>query len=251
MPLAALVSQHDPKATSQERRVAHALLERGEIEIERLEDVRVGQEGDRGPGLAGWLALLQVAQWDAALVGLRPGEPVAANLDVEALGQCVDHGDADAVQPPRDLVAAALAELPAGVQNGEHDLDSRALLLLHGGHRNAAAVVAHANRVVGQDRHLDVIAVARQSLVDRVVDHLVDEVVKPAQPGRADVHSGSSAYRFEALQDRDVLCVVAALVVGAPCGAGVSCQRSSDDIETPRSAQPGARPGASKIVHTG
>ena len=178
VPLAALVDQRDPQAAGQERRVAHALLERGEVEIERLEHVRVGQERDRGPGLLGRLALLQVAQRLAALVGLRPDEPVAANLDVEALGQRVDDRYADAVQAAGDLVAAALAELAAGVQHGEHDLDRRPLLLLHDRHRDAAAVVAHRDRVVRMDRDVDVVAVARESLVDRVVHDLVDEVVQ-------------------------------------------------------------------------
>ena len=45
-----------------------------------------------------------------------------AHLDVEPAGQGVDHGDADAVQAAGDRVAAA-AELAAGVQHGEHDLD--------------------------------------------------------------------------------------------------------------------------------
>ena len=52
-------------------------------------------------------------------------------------------------------------------------------------------------------------AVAGQRLVDRVVDDLVDEVVQPADAGRADVHAGPLADRLEALEDGDVLGVVA------------------------------------------
>jgi hypothetical protein len=48
-----------------------------------------------------------------------------------------------------------------------------------------------------------------QRLVDAVVDHLVDEVVEAAGAGGADVHAGPSAYRFEALENRDVFGVVA------------------------------------------
>ena len=81
---------------------------------------------------------------------------------------------------------------------------------------------------------LDLVAVSGQRLVDRVVDDLVDEVVQTPRTGGADVHAGAAADGLESLEDRDVLCVISALLVGAPCGAIVKCQRSSDDIETPR-----------------
>ena len=55
-----------------------------------------------------------------------------------------------------------------------------------------------------------VVAVAGQGLVDGVVDDLVDEVVQAAHAGRADVHAGALADGLEALEDGDVLGVVAA-----------------------------------------
>ena len=58
-----------------------------------------------------------------------------------------------------------------------------------------------------RDGHLG--AEAGQGLVHGVVDHLVDEVVQAQDTGRADVHPGALADRLQALQDRDVLCVVA------------------------------------------
>ena len=67
----------------------------------------------------------------AALVLLRPDVAVAADLDDQRLAERVDDRDADAVQAAGDLVAAAVAELAAGVQDGEHDLDGRPALLLH------------------------------------------------------------------------------------------------------------------------
>ena len=112
------------------------------------------------------------------------------------------------MQTARDLVAATLAELAAGVQDGQHDLDGRALLLLHDRDRDAAAVVDDRHRVVGVDRDLDARAVARQRLVDRVVDDLVDEVVQPARAGRADVHARALADGLEALENGDVLGVI-------------------------------------------
>ena len=206
--LAALVLDRDPQAAGEERRLAQALLERREVEVERLEDLGVGQEGDRGAGVLRRLALRELALRHAAGVVLRPGEAVAPDLDVQPLRQRVDDRDADAVQAAGDLVAAAVAELAAGVQDGEHDLDGRLALLLHHGDRDAAPVVDHRDRVVGVDGHRHRVAVAGQRLVDRVVDHLVDEVVQTAHTGRADVHARPLAHGLETLEDGDVLRVV-------------------------------------------
>ena len=58
------------------------------------------------------------------------------------------------------------------------------------------------------ERHLDLCRVAREGLVDAVVEDLEHEVVKPAMAGRTDVHAGPLADRLEALEDGDVLCPV-------------------------------------------
>ena len=59
----------------------------------------------------------------AAVERHRPGLAVAVDLDVEPLGERVDDGGADAVQAAGCRVRAA-AELAAGVQLGEDDLDA-------------------------------------------------------------------------------------------------------------------------------
>ena len=122
--------------------------------------------------------LIELACGRPARVLLREHVAVAADLDAQPLGERVDDRDADAVQAARDLVAAAVAELAAGVQHGQHDLDRRAPLLLHDRDRDAAAVVDDGDRVVGVDRDRDLGAEAGQRLVDGVVDDLVDEVVQ-------------------------------------------------------------------------
>ena len=109
---AALVDQVDPQAAGEERRLAHPLGERRVVELERLEDLGVGQEGDRRAGALDLLAALQVALGLAALEALGPLVAVAADLEVEPLGERVDDRDADAVQAAGDLVAAASPNLP-------------------------------------------------------------------------------------------------------------------------------------------
>src|SRR5262249_54383683 len=58
-------------------------------------------------------------------------------------------------------------------------------------------------RAVGVDGQLDGLGVTGERLVDRVVDHFVDEVVQPLRADPADVHVRPLADRFEALQDLD------------------------------------------------
>ena len=123
------------------------------------------------------------------------------------LRQRVHAAHAHAVQAARDLVAV-LVELAAGVQLGQRDLGRTALGLvlvvhLHAG-RDAAAVVGHGDRVVGVDGDDDVVAVAGQRLVDRVVDHLEHQVVQAgAVGGVADVHARALAHRLQAFEDLD------------------------------------------------
>src|SRR5271155_3741945 len=112
------------------------------------------------------------------------------------------------------------------------------------------------------DRDRDFRAETGQSLVDGVVDDLVDEVVQAHHAGRADVHARALANRLKALENGDVLCVVArgaarhrrvvdSALAGAPLRAVAICgQWPSDDVRTPRN--PGLLdhgPGREKYVN--
>ena len=48
---------------------------------------------------------------------------------------------------------------------------------------------------------VDLIAEARQRLVNRVVDNLVDEMVQSRRAGRPDVHRRALPDRFQAFED--------------------------------------------------
>ena len=75
--------------------------------------------------------------------------------------------------------------------------------------RDATAVVLDGHRVVVVDDDVDPIAVAREVLVDRVVDDLVDEVVQAgAVIGVPDVHARALADTLEPLQDGDGSAIV-------------------------------------------
>ena len=209
--LGALVDELDAQVLGEEGRLAQALRQHAVVELDLFEDVGVGHERHGGAGrrvLVALLELLEGRDRHAALEALVPVEAVDIDVELEPFGQRVDDRDADAVQAAGHLVAGA-AELAAGVQHGEHDLGRRLVVLRHDAHGDAAPVVDHDHRVVGLDRDGDAVGIAGEGLVDRVVDDLVDEVVEAARPGGADVHAGTLADRVEALEDGDVLGVVA------------------------------------------
>ena len=136
---------------------------------------------------------------------------LTTHLRIDAGGQGVDHGDADAVEPAGDGVAAT-AELAAGVKDRHDDLDGGPVLrgvLVNG---DAASIIDDPEPAVGLNGDLDVIAAAGEGLVHGVVDDLVHQVVQSALTGGADVHARPLAHRLESLEHGDVR----SAVVGRP-----------------------------------
>src|SRR5699024_10207445 len=91
------------------------------------------------------------------------------------------------------------------------------------GHRHPAPVVGDLDAAVGQQRDLDVVALACHRLVDGVVDDLLNQVVETAFRGRTDVHAGSSPDCLETLEYSDVAGIIMRLILGrhvTPCSDG-------------------------------
>ena len=103
------------------------------------------------------------------------------------------------MQAAGHLVALA-AELAAGVQHRQAHLHRGAVHLGMDAHRKAAAVVLHRHRAVQVQRDLDVVAEARQRLVDGVVHDLIHQVVQAQFVRGADVHARPAAHRLQALE---------------------------------------------------
>ncbi|RPK47495.1 hypothetical protein EES39_11520 [Streptomyces sp. ADI92-24] len=197
-----LVGELDRQTLVEERHLLEAARQGLEGVLGRLEDVPVDPEGDGRAGLFGGLVTGQRRRRHTELVVLGPAVAVPPDLDRDPRRQRVDHGDTDTVQTAGDGIAAA-AELAAGVQHRQYDLDGRLALRRHDVDRDAPAVVDHPDRAVGEDRDIDRVGVAGQRLVDRVVDDLLHQVVQASLTGRADVHAGPLADRVQALQDGD------------------------------------------------
>ncbi|GAA1650679.1 hypothetical protein GCM10009733_054630 [Nonomuraea maheshkhaliensis] len=68
---------------------------------------------------------------------------------------------------------------------------------------DASAVVDHADAVVGEQRDVDLGRVTCQGLVHRVVHDLLDEMVKTALTGGADIHTRALANRLKPLEYGD------------------------------------------------
>jgi hypothetical protein len=107
------------------------------------------------------------------------------------------------VQATGDLVAVVV-EFAARVQDRQHDLGRRlpARVPID---RDAATVVDDGDRPVDVDGDVDLIAEAREGLVNGVVDDLVHEVMKPGRAGRPDVHRGALPDGFETFEDLDLV----------------------------------------------
>ena len=201
------ILQDDPHPGVQERLLAHTVEQRVVIELQNLEDLAVGLEGDADAVILG-LPLAGEGTGD-----LPAGEAlgillsVVAGDDLHPFGQGVRHRRADAVQTPGDLVAA-VAELSARVQFRIDDFERGKPGLRVDTARDAAPVVLDRDRAVRIERDAHRVADPRLHLVDRVVDDLVNEVVKPACGGRPDIHSGAFPDRLQPLQYPDVTVLV-------------------------------------------
>ena len=167
------------------------------------EDLRIGLEGDDRTAVGALADDLDGRGRGALAVGLAEDLPVAADLGDEQRREGVHARDAHAVETSRDLVAA-LVELASGVQHGQHDLEGRLALLFVEVGRDTAAVVPDGDGVVFVDRHVDIGAEAGEGFVDRVVDHLVDQVVEALFADVADVHRRAFAHGFESFEDLDI-----------------------------------------------
>src|SRR6266542_1950070 len=206
----ALVDQLDRDAVVEERQLSDALGEDLVVIFDAAERLDRRHEMDFGAATVG------VADHGERCDGLAAAKlhlvhfAAAPDAKLQPVGKRVHDRHADPVQPAGYLVAV-LIELAARVQLGHHDLGGRALLLvivLDVG-RDAAAVVDDRYRIVGMDHDLDVVAIAGERLVDRVVEHLEHHVVQAGSVRRvADVHAGALAHRVETLQDLDAVGVV-------------------------------------------
>ena len=186
------------------------------MELDVGEDLGRRPEPQRGPAPVALVAeALERVDRLAKRIFLLVVPAIAPDVQGQLAGQRIDHGDTHAVQAAGDLVAVVV-ELAAGVQHGEDHLGRGDTLFFVDVDRDAAPVVRHRHRPVFVDGDHDVVGVAGERLVDRVVDHLEHHVVQAgAVVDVADVHAGTLAHGLQAAQDGDL-----AGIVGSGRGGG-------------------------------
>ena len=201
----AFVGEVDADAAVQEGELAEAFREDVPDVFGRLgEDGRVGLERHGRAAVGHRMQRMQLHGGVAALEPDLVRHAVAVDFDRHPGGKGVHAGDADAVEAAGHLVGVVV-ELAAGVQHGHHDFDGRDAEFLVDVDRDAASVVADADAVVREDGHGDLRGESGERFVDTVVDDFVDQVVQAALGRVADVHAGTLADGFQAVEDGDLV----------------------------------------------
>ena len=192
------VCKQQVDAGVEEGQLADSKRQRVEAVFERAEDLAARHEPYRRSGLLLFILLRFRCEFCfrfAILEPLRVDLPVAVDLDLEPFGESVDNRDTDAVQAAGDLVTVVV-EFAAGMQGGHHDLDCRLLLCRVHVDRDAAAVIGYGDIPFLRYDNLDRRAVSRHRFIDRVVDHLIDHVMKAMDVGASDIHRRALAHRL-------------------------------------------------------
>ena len=85
------------------------------------------------------------------------------------------------METARRLITA-LPELSTSMENGKNDFRCRFSRGVHPC-RHPTSVVTDRDRIVLMNRHIDLTTEPGERLIDRIVDDLIDEMVKPAMVG--------------------------------------------------------------------
>ena len=197
---AALVLEDDADAGVEEGQFTNALGQNVPAEVNVLEGFAGGLEVNLG---AGGFAVANDGHRclrHTVDVGLFPDLATAANGQHQFFGQCVHYRHTYPVQTAGDLVGVVV-ELTASMEDGHDDLGGgNAFLFMHV-YRDATTVVFNGDGFVRMDDDADVVAMAGEGFVDRVVDHLEHHVVQTAAiVGVTNVHTGTFAYGIQAFQ---------------------------------------------------
>src|SRR5438067_692729 len=199
-----LVGERDLEPLVQVGHLAQTVLDHLAVELRVREDLGIGPEPHDGARVVRFADRLDRALGHASGVFLVVDLAASVDPHLKALTEEVHRRHANAVEAGGDLVAAA-AELAPGVEPGHDQLQSRQPLLLVDVDGDAPAVVIDLDAAVREEGDHDPPRVAGEGLVDRVVDHLVDQVVEAARARRADVHARTPPDMLPALEDLDLL----------------------------------------------
>ncbi len=197
-----LVFQFDREARVQERQLTKAGRQPVELEFDGIdENRRIREKGNHRTGFTriDFADHMQRFRGFPAFEADQMDFSIAHDFSFEPIGKRVDALCTDPVKTTGVFISA-LAEFPACVKIGEHELNGgHAEFFVHVD-RNAPAIVRDRNRTIDVNRNFDQAAIACEVLVDRVIQHFENAVVEATLIGIADIHAGPLADGFQALQ---------------------------------------------------
>ena len=136
---------------------------------------------------------------------------VLGHLHFQPFRERIDGLDADAVQAAGHLVARIAAEFSARIDLGKDDLDRGNALLGVDLGGDPAPVVLDGAGAVRVDRDVHAVAVARERLVNGIVDDFAHKVMKPLFVRRTDIHAGALADMLDPVEHLNLFRAVCAL----------------------------------------
>ncbi|MND87283.1 hypothetical protein D3C80_792780 [compost metagenome] len=231
-----LVEELDGEAGAEHGLGLEQVLQLGDREARRVEVARLWPEAHPGACVAAPAGACdgQLLHLVAALEGDVIDLAVPAHRHLDPIGKGIHHRDAHPVQTAGELVVL-VGELAPRVQLAEDQLHTGYPFLRVYVDRHATTVVDHLEGLIFIQGHLQGAGMARQRLVDAVVDDLLAEVIGP---GGVCVHAGAATHRFEAIEDLNGIRIVLS-GHGGPCeltfGGNLNCSAGAEQTPSTES----------------
>ena len=118
----------------------------------------------------------------------------------------------DSVKTSCYLISAA-AEFSACVEDSINNCSRRNLLLRVYTCRNTTSVIGNSDNIARQKFYIYERAVACKSLVDSVINDLINQMMQSLRSCRADVHTRSLSYRFKTFKYLYLIFVIVIVLV--------------------------------------
>ena len=170
------------------------------IDLSYLEDLGIRMEGNECTCILSLAYNLNRLVRLTFRVLLDENLAFAVNLRLQIVRKGVHAGYTDTVETAGHLIAV-LAELTAGMEDGQNDFESRAVLLLVHSGRDASSVIFYSDGIIFIDSHFDVRTVARERLIDTVVNHLIYKMVQTSFTNISDIHRRPLPYGLKAFKN--------------------------------------------------
>ena len=199
-----LILENDFKPLVEERKIAQCASYGVVIEFRRFKNFRIGFKSDSRTGKRRIFQSLQTGSRHASVVFLTEVFTLLINVYRSGFGKRVDGFETYAVKPGRDHISAA-AEFAARVGFRHDDFDrGHAFFFVYSG-RNASSVIHNGAGTVLVDGYGYGVAIACESLVDRIVDNFFDKMVQTSRVGRRDVHTRSFPDVFKPFENLNLI----------------------------------------------